>query len=95
MADEDIERDGMRNHVEIDPSSIDSLQEPSEETSLLSSNTKKDDYQTDVSTGDSSLTDNDKEFRSPVGVIALLLVGIWNTSNSYGVTDTNVRQVFW
>jgi hypothetical protein len=78
MANNDIERDGGRNHNPNDSSSINSIQELSEETSLLSSNTKKDDYQsTDVSIGDSSSTEDEtpQNFRNPVGIIALLLIG--------------------
>lgn len=83
MANKDIERDGARNHILNDSSSINSIPGPSEETSLMSSNTKKDDYQsTDVSIGDSSSTEDEapQEFRSPVGIIALLLIGNLITS---------------
>ncbi|CZR59006.1 related to multidrug resistance protein fnx1 [Phialocephala subalpina] len=79
MADHDIERGGV-NPTNSDPA-IDSIQ-ASEETSLLSENTKKLDYEaTEVSTGESSLADDEasqeaSEGRSPFGIISLLLIGV-------------------
>lgn len=78
MANHDIERGGP-NPANSDPA-IDSIQ-ASEETSLLSENIKKLDYEaTDVSSGESSLADDEaskeaSEGRSPFGIISLLLVG--------------------
>ncbi|KAF8849187.1 hypothetical protein BDZ45DRAFT_663492 [Acephala macrosclerotiorum] len=79
MADHDVERGGV-NPANSDPA-IDSIQ-ASEETSLLSENTKKLDYEaTEVSSGESSLADDEasqeaSEGRSPLGIISLLLVGV-------------------
>lgn len=77
MANDDIERDAVRKRT-VDNSSINSIAEASEETSLLSSNTKKDGYlSSNLSEADSSSTEDEppQQFKSPVGIIALLLIG--------------------
>lgn len=81
MADNDVESEAA--YSVTDPSSIESIQETSEETSLLATKKDTNGYQSaDISSGDASTLSNEasQNSRSPIGIIALLLIGIALTS---------------
>ncbi|KAE8450081.1 hypothetical protein EG329_006862 [Mollisiaceae sp. DMI_Dod_QoI] len=80
MANHDVKRGGVPDPANSEPS-VEIIQ-ASEETSLLSSTPKKLDYEaTEISTGDSSPSEDEAleeatKPRSPLGIISLLLIGV-------------------